>query len=835
MGLKSHKLSSGIQEPDCCRTLQLSELQKNKSIMKAGQTKIVYIILTILSAALGCHLASALEVQTLLNFEIGPGTVTGSLVQAPDGNFYGTTADGGPMRSGTVFRVTPAGVLTTLVSDQANPAAGLVVGNDGFLYGMTSAGGGLGGFGTVFKMTTSGVLTTIAVLNGVNGENPQSGLVLARDGNFYGTSLQGGTNSVGNVFRVTPAGVVTSLVSFDSSALGGGPTAGLALGADGNLYGITAFGGTAGLGTVFKITTGGAFTTLYSFQQPDGFVRKARLTPGPDGNLYGTSRDGGSADMGTIYKITPNGIFTNLVSFLGTNGAVPLAELTVGADGQLYGTTQLGGSASSGTVFKVTTNGALTILVSFGSSVNGFNAVPQAGLLAANDGNFYGCTPGAVFKVTPGGALTFLTSLISLNGVHPHANLLLGPDGNFYGTTREGGSNNVGAIFRLSTNGSFTSIFSFSTTNGLAPQGGLSLGSDGNFYGTTSQGGSNSAGTVFRFSTNGTLTTLASLGGVRGAASQCQLVAGADGSFYGTAPQQGANGSGIVFRITTNGVFTTLVSFNNTNGAFPVDGLTLGQDGNFYGTTANGGSHVAGTVFRMTPAGALTTLFSFDNTNGANPFGGLVLGSDGLLYGTTAFGGTNLSFGTLFRITTNGVLTTLFNFHFTDGEEPSSKMIRAPDGSLYGTTPFGGSLPTDPIGADLGTVFRITTNGLFTPLLQFDGTNGANPGASLAFGPDGNLYGSTENGGPGGGGTLFRIVLAPLLTGITKGLNGSMVVTGSGAPDSPFRLLSSADVSAPIATWTSLTSGVLDADGTFSFTDNGAAASQGRFYRLSTP
>jgi len=826
---------SGVNETKNLKTGDTTRNVSTNECMKMVTGRFAIPELAVFWLLLNAVCGRAIEPQTLFNFEVGPGTVTASLVQGPDGNFYGTTAQGGPMRSGTVFRVTPAGVLTTLVSDQANPAAGLVVGNDGLLYGMTSAGGGFGGFGTVFKMTTNGALTTIAGLSGVNGENPQSGLVLAQDGNFYGTSPQGGTNSVGNVFRVTPAGVVTSLVSFDSSSLGGGPSAGLALGPDGNLYGITAFGGAVGLGTIFKITTGGAFTNLYSFQLPDGFVRRARLTPGPDGNLYGTSRDGGSADMGTIFKITPNGIFTNLVSFRGTNGAVPQAELTVGADRQLYGTTQLGGSASSGTVFKVTTNGALTTLVSFASSVNGFNAVPQAGLLAANDGNFYGCTPGAVFKMTPGGALTFLTSLIPLNGVHPHANLVLGPDGNLYGTTREGGSNNVGAIFRLSTSGSLTSLFSFSTTNGSAPQGGLSLGSDGNFYGTTSQGGSNFAGTVFRFSTNGTLTTLASLGGARGASSQCQLVAGADGSFYGTAPQQGANGSGTVFRITTNGVFTTLVSFNNTNGAFPVDGLMLGQDGNFYGTTANGGSHVAGTVFRMTPAGALTTLFSFNNTNGANPFGGLVQDSDGLLYGATAFGGTNLSFGTLFRITTNGVLTTLFNFHFTDGEEPSSKMIFGPDGGLYGTTPFGGSLPTDPIGADLGTVFRITTNGLFTALFQFQGPNGASPGASLALGPDGNLYGSTENGGPGGGGTLFRIVLAPLLTGITKGVNGNMVVTGSGPPGSPYRVFSSANVSAPLATWTSLTSGVLGADGTFSFTDNGAAAAQVRFYRLSTP
>src|SRR3954469_17204017 len=216
-----------------------------------AEAKVLIIPLTVLAMALNLdlHSTQALEVQTLFNFELSPGAVTASLVQGPDGNFYGTTAQGGPRGSGTVFRVTPAGVLTTLVSEQANPAAGLVVGHDGLLYGMASAGGGLGGFGSVFKMTTNGTLTTFAALDGRNGGNPQAGLVLAPDGNFYGTSPEGGTNGQGNVFRVTPAGVVTSLISFGSTVFGGLPAAGLTVGADGNLYGITPFGGSVGLGT----------------------------------------------------------------------------------------------------------------------------------------------------------------------------------------------------------------------------------------------------------------------------------------------------------------------------------------------------------------------------------------------------------------------------------------------------------------------------------------------------------------------------------------------------------------------------------------------------------
>src|SRR5262249_27901001 len=148
----------------------------------------------------------------------------------------------------------------------------------------------------------------------------------------------------------------------------------------------------------------------------------------------------------------------------------------------------------------------------------------------------------------------------------------------------------------------------------------------------------------------------------------------------------------------TNGVLTSLVSFNNTNGATPRDGLTLGDDGNFYGTTVGGGASNLGTVFRMTPAGDLTTIFSFSNTNGANPLGGLTLGKDGYFYGTTGFGGTNFSFGTVYKITTNGNLTTLFNFHGTDGEEPSFRLISGNDERLYGTASFGGSSGNDPFG-----------------------------------------------------------------------------------------------------------------------------------------
>jgi uncharacterized repeat protein (TIGR03803 family) len=230
------------------------------------------------------------------------------------------------------------------------------------------------------------------------------------------------------------------------------------------------------------------------------------------------------------------------------------------------------------------------------------------------------------------------------------------------------------------------------------------------------------------------------------------LVQGSDGCLYGTSANGGTHGLnngglGAVFKVTTNGTLSIVFSFDNTHGANPQAGLIQGTDGNLYGTTQNGGTNGTqfagfGTAFKVTTNGALTSLCSFtDGTVGGNPPGGfpvsgLVQGSDGNFYGTRSGGGA----GTVFMVTSNGVFTTLASFANTNGAGPSGELVQGSDGNFYGTTVGGGDY-------GYGTVFRMTANGTLTTLASFTSTNGSNPYGALVQGNDGCFYGATFSGG----------------------------------------------------------------------------------------
>ncbi len=340
-------------------------------------------------------------------------------------------------------------------------------------------------------------LTTLVTLHGTDGGGFSGQLVQGADGNFYGTTSGGLTIGEGTIFEITPGGTLTTLYSFGSQAGDGShPEAGLIQATDGNFYGTTSLGGTYGNGTVFKITPGGTLTTLYSFgsQATDGSSAQAELIQATDGNFYGTTSEGGTNGHGTVFKITPGGTLTTLYSFNGTDGSFPEARLIQATDGNFYSTTDVGGASNFGTVFKITPGGMLTTLYTFIGATDG--GLPNAGLIQATDGNFYGITDGGclsafggtVFKITLGGMLTTLHCFTGADGSSPRAGMIQATDGNFYGTTYEGGAVDEGTIFEVTPGGTLTTLYSFGSQagDGAYPAfNALTQGIDGNLYGTT--------------------------------------------------------------------------------------------------------------------------------------------------------------------------------------------------------------------------------------------------------------------------------------------------------------------------------------------------------------
>ncbi len=439
----------------------------------------------------------------------------------------------------------------------------------------------------------------------------------------------------------------------------------------------------------------------------------------------------------------------------------------------------------------------------------------------------------AVAPVRTAGAALALQTLHALgsNPKNPKAGLLQANDGSFYGTTEFGGtSGENGTVFRITPNGVFTSLFSFNGTSGSRPVASLILGSDGSLYGTTAGGGTNGDnGTIFRITLSGVFTSLFSFNGTNGRSPQAALVQGTDGSLYGTTTFGGANAdNGTVFKITPGGVFTPLFTLpsNGGSGIGPMGRLFQASDGNFYGTTSAGGlTGDNGTVFRITPAGVFTSLFSFSGANGSGPAAGLIRGNDGNLYGTTQYGGANGDNGTIFRITTSGALTSLYSFRGPDGNYPVAGLVQGSDGNFYGTTSgdraFGG-LNT------FGTVFRMTPGGALSTLNIFNGANGATPVAGLSQGNDGNFYGTTFEGGSGGGGTIFRMVEPPIITLITA-LNGIVTLTWTSFATGTYRVEYKSSLNA--SSWTERVPDVTATSTRTSITDSVGAAPQ-RLYRV---
>lgn len=381
------------------------------------------ILLLLVSGFRGSARAEDIQFQVLASFALTNGSDPWApLVQGADGNFYGTTYYGGPTPGasyssgfGTVFKLTTNGSLTALSyfhgTNGSRPRSGLVQAKDGNLYGTTHNGGASTdiafsevGYGTVFRISPSGDFTNLLSFVGTNGACPAAELVEGPDGWLYGTTRAGGStfnvprfgaNGYGCVFRVNTNGEFGLVYSFTPDSIGVSPMSALLAASDGNLYGdcglvayrLSTSGvydpialldsshayshlskvceGRDGLfylvchgvnsnspGQLFSFSTNGSLSTLSTFPASITFSWGGAVE-GTDGSFFGTSASGGTNDAGTIYRVSPDGAFTILVSLSYSSAASPQARLIQGADGAFYGTTSYGGDFGNGAIFRV--------------------------------------------------------------------------------------------------------------------------------------------------------------------------------------------------------------------------------------------------------------------------------------------------------------------------------------------------------------------------------------------------------------------------------------------------------------------------------------------------
>jgi uncharacterized repeat protein (TIGR03803 family) len=557
-------------------------------------------------------------------------------------------------------------------------------------------------------------------------------LLSASDGFLYGTTPFGGSNGVGTIFRIGRDGkgiAILKQLSFTNS--GATPYAGLIEGKDGFLYGTTFSGGARGLGTVFKVSKDGqTYTVLKSFGTSfgDGSYPRTALVESFNGFLYGTTTQGGSAGNGAVFRIARDGSsYSVIYSFQGgqSDGDSPNSALVEGPnqEGFLYGTTYAGGTNDVGTVYRLNTNGGSFKLLLSPSLAPGSPELIEGGVVVGKT------------------------------------------DGLLYGVSRFGGTNDTGTLFRLDrTGGGFTILRHFGLFDDARyPGSELLEASDGLLYGVTAEGGTNAnKGTVFKMNRTGSGYAVIKhfgSGGADGIEPRAGLIE-ITNALFGLTAQGGLSGDGALVRLNRDGTgYATLFGFSAAGG----DGFTLDQtvlvrpDGNLFGVTRDGGAEGGGTLYRIHRSGTNYTVlrnFGPGATNLLNPAGPLIDGLDGYFYGTALFGGAN-NFGGVYRIGTNGTgfqIVRSFSALAADGRQSSGSLLLGSDGALYGTTRLGGSSST-------GMVYRLTRDGNeFLPIHNFvnDTSDGAGPRNGVVE-AGGFLYGVTPYGGTTDWGVLFRV------------------------------------------------------------------------------
>jgi uncharacterized repeat protein (TIGR03803 family) len=589
------------------------------------------------------------------------------LLEGSDGRLYGACGILGAGIVGTIFRMDKDGsnyaVIRQFQGQTYDFRGAIVEGTNGMLYGATLYGGDYGP-GVVFRLNKDGSGYGIVRHFGAyfaDGQYPSGGLVLANNGLLYGHTSLGGPVNGGITYVVGHDGTYSGSVHSYTSTSGKNPISAPIEGQDGYLYGTTDRGGTNDSGCVFRMkqdTTGYSVLHQFNYRTGDGVRAFGGVIQASDGLLYGTTSEGGRANKGTIYRLQTNGIGYEVLVHFDAEGAEPtppIGSLVEAADGRLYGAANDGGEFFKGVLFSMKTDGSdFTQLHSFAPPHDIYNPA-RIHLISSPGVWLYGTTvyggisnAGSIFSIGPNGteyAVLHHFTYERTNGALPGKTLLQGSDGLLYGSTSSGGSNGYGILFRIATNGSgFTAMRSFTSSNDVRSPSVLIDGSDGFLYGVGRTATSSTTSAVIKLNRDGnTAATLAYLnnGKVQGDLQELRttLMEARDGFLYGSANGGGTTSGGYLFKLSKDGSsYEVIHNFLRApaDGAQPLATLVEGHDGALYGTTYNGGAFDAGTLYKINKDGsgyAILRMFPAGGEGGYHPELPLIVSSDGAFYG----------------------------------------------------------------------------------------------------------------------------------------------------------------------------------------------------------
>lgn len=569
----------------------------------------------------------------------------GNLVQAANGKLYGMTPSGGANGKGTLFEYDPTTFTFvnkfdfTSASNGGTTPRGDLVEASGNLYGLTSAGGA-DGVGVLFEYVPGGTSVTKKVdfSSATTGANPVGNLTLS-GGKLYGMTSNGGASNAGTLFEYV-AGATTATKKFDlSSSIGANPQGSFVQAANGRLYALGFNGGATNFGTVFEYDpVGNTLTKKFDFTfEITGGNPLSNLAVGANGNLYGMNAYGGPVTLGTLFEYVPGATaITKKIDFSNSsNGSNPQGGLVYApSNGFLYGMTSVGGANGSGVLFDIDpANSAYRNMVELSPVLTG--ASPAGSLVLATNSKLYGLTSsggvngdGVLFEYTPG---TFSVTkridfLSATNGSNPQGSLVLASNGKMYGMTSQGGSAGNGVLFEYDPASPTVLTVKYSFTNyadGANPKGSLMLAANGKLYGMTNQGGTFGYGVVFEYDvTANTYTKKVDFTGANGQYPYGDLTQASNGKLYGMTSGGGANSAGVIFEFDpVAGSAAVKHDFvTSTTGSLPQGTLTEVAPGFLFGMTYSGGSSNNGVLFKYDiSGGSVTPMYPFDGVNGANP------------------------------------------------------------------------------------------------------------------------------------------------------------------------------------------------------------------------